>query len=87
MILFLIYETKNKKLYSFPVIIERDEEGWYVGTVPALKSCYTQAKTIPELLKRLQEVAALCLEAEKKKFKTVPNNNEFLGVQKLEFSL
>lgn len=33
----------------FTVLIEQDEDGYYVATVPALKSCYTQARTLPEL--------------------------------------
>jgi predicted RNase H-like HicB family nuclease len=33
--------------------------------VPALKSCYTQADTIPELLEKIKEVVLLCLEAER----------------------
>ncbi|MBI2436786.1 MAG: type II toxin-antitoxin system HicB family antitoxin [Candidatus Magasanikbacteria bacterium] len=76
---------KYSKTYSFPVVIERDESGYYVGSVPALRSCYTQAKTLPELYKRLNEVVGLCLDVEKNFFKTPTSQNEFLGVQKLEF--
>ena len=78
---------KTQKTYTFPVVIERDEDGYYVGSVPALQSCYTQAKTLPELYKRLNEVVALCLEVEKKFFKTKTSQNEFVGVQKLEFHI
>ena len=55
---------KNRKriTYRFPVIIEKDEMGYYLGKVPALRSCYTQAKTLPELYKRLDEVVSLCVE-------------------------
>jgi len=51
-----------KQIYNFPVLIEKDEQGYFIGRVPSLRSCYTQAKTLPELYKRLQEVVALCLE-------------------------
>jgi len=78
--------VKKHKSYSFPVIIERDENGYFVGTVPALRSCYTQARTLPELYKRLDEAVALCAEVEKNLFRSKLNQNEFLGVQKLEFS-
>jgi len=47
------------------VLIEQDESGSYVATVPSLKSCYTQAGTIPEVLERIQEAISLCLEVEK----------------------
>jgi len=78
--------AKKSKTYSFPVIIEKDTDGNFVGTVPALRGCYTQAKTLPELYKRLDEVVALCMEVEKDFFKFKLRQNEFLGVQKLEFS-
>lgn len=49
------------KNYRFTVLIEKDEDGFYVATVPALKSCYTQAKTMRELMPRVREVIELCL--------------------------
>jgi len=58
----------SKTNYHFPVIIEKDELGYFIGKVPSLKSCYTQAKTLSELYKRLKEVVALCLEVEEKDF-------------------
>jgi len=79
--------THKKKSYRFSVVIEQDENGMYIGTVPQLRSCYTQAKTIPALYNRLEEVIALCLKAEKDLFGGIPEQNEFLGVQQLEFSL
>ena len=79
-------KSKKGKKYSFPVVIERDENGVYVGTVPSLRSCYTQAKTLPQLYSRLDEVVALCLEVERDIFHVVPRQNDFLGVQKLECS-
>jgi len=47
--------------YKFIVLIERDEDGYLVATVPALKSCYTQAKTMEELMPRIKEVIELCV--------------------------
>lgn len=46
------------------VIVEQDEDGLYVATVPALRSCYTQARTLEELYPRIKEVIELCLEEE-----------------------
>ena len=77
---------KNKKTYSFSVIIEKDESGYLVGSVPALRNCHTQAKTLPVLYKRLNEVVGLCLEVEKDFFKSKTIQNELVGVQNLEFT-
>lgn len=51
-----------KKLQQFKVIIEQGEDGYFVASVPALPGCYTQAKTLSELKKRVREAIALCLE-------------------------
>ena len=53
-------KTKRK----FTVLIERDEAGYYVATVPSLRGCYTQAKNLDTLMKRVREVIELCLEEE-----------------------
>ena len=45
---------------KFTVVIERDEDGYYVATVPALQGCHTQAKNLDTLMKRVQEVVELC---------------------------
>ncbi len=50
---------------EFNVIIEKDEDGYYVATVPALKGCHTQAKSLDELMERTKEAIELCLEEEK----------------------
>ncbi|NCQ83630.1 MAG: addiction module toxin, HicA family [Microcystis aeruginosa W13-18] len=47
---------------EFYVVIERDENGYYVGEVPQLRGCYSQGETIDELMKNIREVIELCLE-------------------------
>lgn len=49
---------------EFTVVIERDEEGYLVGSVPTLKGCHTQARSMDELLQRTKEAIQLCLEVE-----------------------
>jgi predicted RNase H-like HicB family nuclease len=48
----------------FNVIIERDREGYYVASVPSLRGCHTQAKSLDELISRIKEVIELRLEVE-----------------------
>jgi predicted RNase H-like HicB family nuclease len=50
----------NKK--QFKVIIEQDEDGYFVGSVPGLPGCYTQAKDLKTLRARIKEAISLCLE-------------------------
>jgi predicted RNase H-like HicB family nuclease len=49
---------------TLTVLIEQDEDGYYVATVPALRSCYTQAKSLATLRRRVLEVIKLCLAHE-----------------------
>jgi predicted RNase H-like HicB family nuclease len=50
---------------SFKVLIERDEDGYFVASVPALPGCHTQAKTITELMERVRDAIQLCLKFSK----------------------
>ncbi len=63
---------------EFSVIIEKDSDGYLVASVPELRGCHTQAKSMDELLERVREAALLCLEEE-----NFDNENEFLGIQRL----
>jgi len=49
-------------LGSLTIKVERDEDGFYVGSVVELPGCHTQAKNVYELLDRLKEAVALYLE-------------------------
>lgn len=69
------------KIYNLYVLIEKDEDGYYVATVPALKSCYTQAKTLDDLYPRIKEVIELCLEEQPE-----PDPMEFVALQRVEVS-
>ncbi len=68
----------NATQREFYVIIERDEDGYYVGEVPQLKACYSQGETIDELMANIKEVIELCLEG--KIDEPIP---EFIGIQKV----
>ncbi|MBX7223010.1 MAG: type II toxin-antitoxin system HicB family antitoxin [Blastocatellia bacterium] len=69
------------KSQTFTVLIEQDEAGYFVATVPALKSCYTQAPTLEELYPRIKEVIELCLEEEQ------PSLLKFVGIQQMEIRI
>jgi predicted RNase H-like HicB family nuclease len=69
----------NRRKKEFTVIIERDSEGWLIGTVPQLKGCHTQAKTLDKLIERIKEAILLCLEVETEHRKQL----ELVGIQKV----
>ena len=69
----------KKKIYNFTVVIEKDEDGFYIASVPSLRGCHTQGKTMDELMKNVKEAIELCLEVEK----DVPKE-EFIGIQQIK---
>ena len=62
---------------EYNVVIEKDVDGYYVATVPSLRGCHTQAKSLDTLMKRVQEAILLCLEVEDE------CRSEFVGVQRV----
>ena len=70
--------TKSKKR-EFNVIIEKDSEGFYVATVPELRGCHSQAKSLDTLMTRVREAIDLCLEAHAED----SGSPEFIGVQRI----
>ncbi len=64
---------------EFTVIIEQDEEGYYIAEVPELKGCHTQAKSLDTLMERVKEAIQLCLEVYGEKYPIT----HLVGVQKI----
>ena len=62
---------------EFNVVIEQDEDGYFVASVPSLRGCHTQAKSLDALMKRIREAIVLCIEVEE------PVTNQFIGVQRV----
>ncbi|HUV42032.1 MAG TPA: type II toxin-antitoxin system HicB family antitoxin [Sedimentisphaerales bacterium] len=56
-----------KKSHQLPILIEKDEDGFYVVECPVFSGCYSQGKTIDQALKNIREVIDLCLEEEHNK--------------------
>ena len=50
----------KKKIYNFTVLIEQDEDGWYVAKVPDLQGCATQGKTVEQAMERVKEAIQAC---------------------------
>jgi predicted RNase H-like HicB family nuclease len=64
---------------EFSIVVERDEEGCYVASVPELPGCHTQTRSLDRLLERVREAVELDLEVERE----APAPTEFLGVQRV----
>jgi predicted RNase H-like HicB family nuclease len=67
----------KKMTREFSVVIEKDEDGYFVASVPALRGCHTQARSLDVLMKRIKEAIELCLEVQE------PVSIEFVGIQRV----
>lgn len=70
----------EKKILNFTTIIEQGKDGWFVATVPDIPGCYTQGKTVTQVLERIKEAIEVCLEADKEEIEPM----KFVGVQQVE---
>jgi predicted RNase H-like HicB family nuclease len=64
---------------QFDVVVEKDSEGFFVASVPALAGCHTQARSLDELMERIKEAIALCLEVQQGDLDEL----DFVGVQRV----
>lgn len=62
-----------------PIIIEMDEDGYYIVSCPVFKGCHSYGETIDEALENIKEVIEMCLEETK-----VKELNKFVGFRELE---
>ena len=65
---------------AYTVVIEKDEDGYYVGSVPTLPGCHTQAALMDQLLERMREAIELWIEVESV---DVPKPLGLVGVQRI----
>ena len=65
----------------FSVLVERDEDGYYIASVSELPGCHTQARTLDELSSRVREAIELYLESEGAK---TESKIELVGIQFVE---
>jgi predicted RNase H-like HicB family nuclease len=69
---------------KFSIVVEKDEDGYYIASIPELPGCHTQARTLDELTSRVREAIELYLETEGTK---AEGKIELIGVQFIEVPL
>jgi len=79
---------KNAKILQFKILIEQDEDGLYVASVPELPGCYTQGKTLEQARERIKEVIELILESDqdikKEKLGSPKSSLKFFAIEDME---
>ena len=70
---------KSAKKYHFPVLVEQDEDGVFIVSIPTLVGCRSYGYNLEEAMKNIAEAASLCLEDEQPESNTI-----FVGIRDLE---
>jgi len=60
------------KTYKFRIVVEQDEDGVYIVSVPSIKGCYTQGDTINEAVENIKDAIRLHIEAREALGESVP---------------
>ncbi|MFM9958369.1 MAG: type II toxin-antitoxin system HicB family antitoxin [Phycisphaerales bacterium] len=69
--------------YDLPVLVELDEDGVFIVSVPSLVGCRSYGRTIEEAMRNIQEAAAMCIEAGDV---PEPSQSMFIGVRHLRLA-
>ncbi len=69
-----------EKSFNFTILIEQDEDGIYIAKVPQISGCYTQGKSVQEVLERIKEAIEVCLEGDNEYIEPLT----FVGVQQIK---
>jgi predicted RNase H-like HicB family nuclease len=62
-----------------PIIVEMDEDGYYIVSCPLFKGCHSYGETIDEAMENIKEVIEMCLEETKS-----DKLNKFIGFREME---
>lgn len=65
--------------HHFHIVVQKDPDGYFVASVPALPGCHTQARSLDELTVRAREAIELYLEEQD----AAPDTLDFVGVQRI----
>lgn len=77
---------KNTKVLNYRVILEQDEDGVFVASVPSISGCYTQGESFELAMKNIKEVIGLHLQARKELAERDDSKTEFVGIKNISFA-
>lgn len=74
-------KISETKMLHLPILIEQDEDNFYIVSCPVYKGCHSYGATIDEALSNIKEVIDMCVEEEKEK---APQINRFVGFREMQ---
>ena len=77
-------EKSDTRTLHLPILVEQDEDNFYIVSCPVFKGCHSYGATIDEALNNIKEVIDICVEEEQEK---TPYINRFVGFREMQVSI
>jgi predicted RNase H-like HicB family nuclease len=77
-------KISETKILHLPILIEQDEDNFYIVSCPVFKGCHSYGSTIDEALANIKEVIDICIEEEKEKASEI---NRFIGFREMQVQI
>lgn len=77
-------KISETKILHLPILIEQDEDNFFIVSCPVFKGCHSYGSTIDEALDNIKEVIDMCIEEEKEKASEM---NRFVGFREMQVQI
>lgn len=77
-------KISETKILHLPILIEQDEDNFFIVNCPVFKGCHSYGSTIDEALDNIKEVIDMCIEEEKEKASEM---NRFVGFREMQVQI
>jgi predicted RNase H-like HicB family nuclease len=74
-------KMSKTNILHLPILVEQDEDNYYIVSCPVFKGCHSYGTTVDEALDNIKEVIDMCIEEEKEK---APEVNRFIGFREIQ---
>ena len=71
----------ESNILHLPILVEQDEDNFFIVSCPVFKGCHSYGATINEALENIREVIDICIEEEKEKSSEM---NRFIGFREIQ---
>ena len=77
-------KISETKILHLPILVEQDEDDFYIVSCSVFKGCHSYGSTIEEALENIKEVIDMCIEEEKGEISEI---NRFVGFREMQVSI
>jgi len=80
----LVIKISETKTLHLPILIEQDEDNFYIVSCPVFKGCHSYGTSVDEALMNIKEAIDMCIDEDKEKSSEI---NRFIGFREMQVSI